>query len=79
MKDKNISEKKKNFIRISENRVNKILVLFNQLKNLTNKSFYEYSGDDIEEMFSTLQAEMDATKKTLLNDKNSGNRKRFEL
>lgn len=73
-----MEEKKKNFKRISENRVNKILVLFDQMKNLTNTSFYEYTDDDINKIFNTLQSELDKTKEKLLKNKNKQG-KRFEL
>lgn len=72
--NKNI--KRENFIRISENRVSKILVLFDQLKNLRNKSFYEYDNDDIERIFYEIEKEMQNTKEILVRE---NNKKRFEL
>lgn len=77
MKENKNSEKRNNFIRISENRVNKIIILFNQLKNLKNKSFYEYDEEDINKIFLMLEKEMNDTKESLLNDDKKG--KRFEL
>ena len=79
MKTNKNNEKVNNFKRISENRVNKILSILDQLKNLTNKSFYEYSEDDIERIFMTIQKELDDTKKKLLDEKKRNGRKRFEL
>ena len=75
-----VDNKKNNFKRISENRVSKILILFEQLTNLTNTSFYEYDNEDIEKIFNTIEKEMKKTKKILL-ESNSGvkNKKRFEL
>ena len=72
--------KRDNFKRISENRVSKILVLLSQLTNLTNTSFYEYTDEDINKIFDTLEEEMKKSKEVLLriNDKNKKN-KRFEL
>lgn len=69
--------KRDNFKRISENRVSKILTLFEQMNNLTNTSFYEYSDEDIEKIFNTLEEELMKTKKNLLNNKRKN--KRFEL
>ena len=46
-----MENKKENFKRIAENRVNKILVLYKQLENLSNTSFYEYTNDQIEKIF----------------------------
>jgi len=74
------NNKRDNFKRISENRVSKILVLLSQLTNLTNTSFYEYTDEDINKIFDTLEEEMKKSKDILLrtNDKNKKN-KRFEL
>ena len=74
------NNKRDNFKRISENRVSKILVLLSQLTNLTNTSFYEYTEEDINKIFDTLEEEMKKSRDILLrtNDKNKKN-KRFEL
>ncbi len=74
------NNKRDNFKRISENRVSKIMVLLSQLTNLTNTSFYEYTDEDINKIFDTLEEEMKKSKDILLrtNDKNKKN-KRFEL
>ena len=73
-----MDNKKENFKRISENRVNKILQLLDQLSNLTNTSFYEYTEEDIEKIFATIDAESEKTKNILLNAKNK-KKKKFEL
>lgn len=72
--------KKENFKRISENRVSKILNLLEQLTNLTNTSFYEYSDEDIEKIFSAIEKATISSKETLLkaNNKEKG-KKRFIL
>lgn len=66
-----MDNKRQNFIRISNNRVQKIVVLLNQLTNLTNTSFYEYTSEDIEKLFAEIEAETaKAKKRLLLNKKN---------
>lgn len=72
--------KKENFKRISENRVTKILNLLDQLTNLTNTSFYEYSDEDIEKIFNAIEQATASSKETLLkaNNKDKG-KKRFIL
>lgn len=66
-----MDNKRQNFIRISNNRVQKIVILLNQLTNLTNTSFYEYTNEDIEKLFAEIEAEMaKAKKRLLLNKKN---------
>jgi hypothetical protein len=79
MKTNDNSQKAQNFKRISENRVNKILVLFEQLKNLTNHSFYEYSNNDINKMFSLLKKELEKTENILLDANDPNKKKRFKL
>lgn len=75
-----MENKKENFKRISENRVSKILVLLSQLTNLTNTSFYEYTDEEINKIFSTIENEVKKSKEALLraNNKDKKN-KRFEL
>lgn len=72
------NNKRDNFKRISENRVSKILVLLSQLTNLTNTSFYEYTDEDINKIFDTLEQETKKAKEILLKTNNKKN-KRFEL
>lgn len=70
--------KRENFVRISESRVSKIIILFEQLTNLNNSSFYEYSDEDVEKIFSTLENEMKKSKEILLKS-NKKKKTRFEL
>lgn len=66
-----MKEKINNFKRISENRVNKILSLLNQMKNLTNTSFYEYTNDDIKKMMRVIREELENTENVLLKSNKS--------
>lgn len=75
-----MENKKENFKRISESRVNKILGLLSQLTNLTNTSFYEYTEEDIEKIFSAIDEESSKTKKVLMDScKKRNGKKKFEL
>ena len=75
-----MENKKENFKRISENRVLKILVLLSQLTNLSNSSYYEYTDEDIEKIFTAIEEETKKSKEMLLKGKNNKKRqKRFEL
>lgn len=56
-------DKKANFIRIAESRTNKIIESIALLGNLANTSYYEYTPDQIEAMFSAIQEELDTQKK----------------
>lgn len=71
------NNKRDNFIKISENRVNKIMTLFSQLTNLSNTSYYEYTEEDIEKIFNAIEYEMNKSKQMLLNSKRKN--KRFEI
>ena len=64
-----MNNKQQNFIRISTNRVEKITVMISQLSNLTNTSFYEYTNEQIEDMFSQIESATAKVKTTLLNNK----------
>lgn len=75
-----MENKKENFKRISENRFSKILVLLSQLTNLSNSSYYEYTDEDIEKIFTAIEEETKKSKEMLLKGKNNKKRqKRFEL
>ena len=74
-----MENKKENFKRIAENRVNKILVLYKQLENLSNTSFYEYTNDQIEKIFEILESELKTTKEKLIKENKEKSKRRFEL
>lgn len=69
--------KQENFKRIAENRVNKIIDMISKLENLNNTSFYEYSDEQMENIFKTIQKELDKQKE--LFNKSKKSKKRFEL
>ena len=66
--------KHENFIRISTNRVNKIVDLISKLHNLSNSSYYEYSDEEIKHLFDLIQNEINRQKELFEKDKTS-NRK----
>jgi len=68
--------KKENFKRIAENRVSKIIDLISKLHNLSNTSFYEYTDEQIDKIFDSIQKELDKQKAEF---KKSKNKKRIEL
>lgn len=72
-----MNAKQENFKRIAENRVNKIIDMISKLENLNNTSFYEYSDEQMENIFNAIQKELDKQKELFKKNKNS--KKRFEL
>ena len=61
--------KQENFKRIADNRVHKIVDLISKLHNLSNTSFYEYTDDQINEIFNIIQNELDKQKQFFDKDK----------
>ena len=72
-----MNAKQENFKRIAENRVNKIIDMISKLENLNNTSFYEYTDDQMENIFKAIQRELDKQKELFAKNKKS--KKRFEL
>lgn len=58
--------KHENFKRIAQNRKNKIISTIEQLGNLSNFSFYEFTEEEIKEMFEEINGKSDEIKKRLL-------------
>lgn len=70
--------KRENFKRIADNRVNKIVDLISKLHNLSNTSFYEYTDEQINEIFCLIQNELNKQKQLFDKDKKKS-QKRVEL
>lgn len=73
-----MENKKQNFIRISDNRTKKIIITLQQLSNLTNTSYYEYTQEQIDQIFDQIERETEKTKKALINNLNKKD-KEFEI
>ena len=58
-----MNDKKENFRRISENRKNKIIDMISKLHNLTNTAFYEYTEEDINNLFDPICRVLDEERK----------------
>ena len=54
--------KRERFVRLAEARTNKILEMMRLLGNCASKSNYEYSEDDVKEIFTALERELRNTK-----------------
>lgn len=62
-----MNNKHDNFKRISEKRLQKIHFLINQLCNLSNTSFYEYSDNDIDNAFDSIESDLKRVRNYLRN------------
>lgn len=73
-----MSTKQENFKRIADNRTSKIVELISKLHNLTNSSFYEYTDEQIDDMFKIIQKELDKQKNIFLSERKK-DKKKVEL
>ena len=58
--------KNEKFIRIAEGRVTKLLSWIRKLDNLSNRGNYEYTDEQVEQMFSAIEAELREVKSHFL-------------
>ncbi len=58
--------KRDRFVKIAENRTNKIIDMLRLLANCSNKSNYEYDDDDIKQIFAAIEKELKSTKNAFL-------------
>ncbi|MCQ2795245.1 MAG: hypothetical protein MJ214_03470 [Bacilli bacterium] len=73
-----MTDKKNNFKRIAEARTGKVLAMLDLIGNLSNRSFYEYSDEQIEKIFNAIEQSVSLNKsKFKKNDK--ANKRRFTL
>jgi hypothetical protein len=54
--------KRERFVRLAEARTNKILEMMRLLGNCSSKSNYEYTDDDVRQIFTALEKELKNTK-----------------
>lgn len=58
--------KRERFVRLAEARTNKILDMMRLLGNCSSKANYEYTDDDVKQIFTALEKEMKNTKNKFL-------------
>ena len=61
-----VETKRERFIRLAEVRTNKILEMLRLLGNCSSKANYEYTDDDIKQIFSALEKELKSTRNRFL-------------
>lgn len=67
------------FVRIAEARTNKILDMIQLLGNCANKATYDYSKDDVKQIFAAIDEEVRIAKSKFDAEENEGSRKAFSL
>jgi len=55
--------KREKFVRLAENRTNKVLEMIRLIGNLSNKTVYDYSPQDVEKIFKAIETETALAKK----------------
>ena len=55
--------KRAKFVELAENRVNRAIKDLRLIGNLSNRSAYEFTEDDVRKIFRVLQRELDGAKK----------------
>lgn len=69
-----MNRKKENFKRLAEARTEKVLAMLDLIGNLSNKSFYEYTDEEVEKIFKAIARSVESNKEKF--NKNKDNKKR---
>lgn len=72
------NKKAENFVRLAEARTNKIIDMVLLLGNLSNKTNYSYTNEQVEAIFDSIQQALDETKQKFLEEPMQ-KRKKFRL
>ena len=70
--------KREKFVRLAENRTNKILSTLALLGNCSNTGAYEYTQKDVDKIFNAIQAQVNDTKRRF-HRRGNGNKDKFTL
>lgn len=70
--------KRQKFVRLAEARTNKIIDMLQLLGNCSNSSAYDYTQEDVDKIFSTIESEIKEARKKF-NKIESKKSKRFTL
>jgi hypothetical protein len=73
-----MSQKRENFVRLAEARVNRALKEVRLIGNLSNRGAYTYTDGDVRAIFKALQRELDTAKSRFTGDGSLGE-KEFRL
>lgn len=67
------------FVRIAEARTNKIIDMIQLLGNCANRATYEYTKDDVRQIFGAIETELRAAKSKFEISDNEPGKKSFSL
>lgn len=72
-------EDRAKFVRLATKRVNNAIKAINLIGNLSNRSNYDYTEEDVTKIFKALQGEINACKKRFYMASKSGGKEIFSL
>ena len=75
----NVESKSERFVRIAESRTNKIIDMIQLLGNCANKSTYDYTKEDVKQIFGAIEAELRAARAKFEVSENESGKKAFSL
>ena len=67
-----MNEKEERFVRIAENRTNKVINMIRLLGNCANKNNYQYTNEQVDRIFKAIEKELDISKKKYAINQNNG-------
>lgn len=73
-----MKSKREDFVRLAEGRVNRAIKDIRLISNLSNRSAYSYSDEDVKKIFRTLQRELELAR-SRFGDGNSSGSNDFKL
>ena len=74
-----MSDARKRFVRLAEARTNKVLRDISSLSNLSNRSNYSYTEEDIKKIFSAINSEVKKAQSKFDSNLKSGTNDEFKL
>ena len=72
-------DKKKEFIKLANKRVNKALIVIQLVGNLSNKAHYDYEEKQSSKIISALESEVKSMKERFKKAKSKGGDNNFEI
>lgn len=71
--------RRERFVRVAPRRVNKIINLLGVLGNCSNKQNYDYTDEDVEQIFGALERRLEEVQAMFLPDAKKRKKKMFHL
>ena len=68
-----MNDKRNNFKRLAEARTEKILAMLDLIGNLSNKSFYEYTDEEVDKIFKAITESVENNKNKFKTRKQKNN------